>query len=132
MSAAQLAGFRPLGPSLACILLATLALAGCAGSGPQPVLPPQDDEGRFVIQLTTTNRFVPAEAQVPVGSVVVWVNGAVRHDVNAKDGAFSSGGAGSLGPEEEFEFKFDVAGTYSYVCLIHESVGMVGKLTVAG
>jgi plastocyanin len=55
--------------------------AGCSAKG---TVPPMDDQGRYVIRMTDALRFEPAEARVPSGATVVWVNaGQEAHDVAA-------------------------------------------------
>lgn len=113
---------------LALALLSLLALAGCSGSG-GGVVPDQDDEGRYVIHLTAGSKFSPMEAKVPVGATVVWVHdGGAPHDVQG-DG-FTSGSPGGMREGDEFEHTFNEAGTYSYVCDIHQGSGMKGTLVV--
>ena len=110
--------------------LGALALAGCSGSADDGTVPPQDSEGRYVIHMTSSNRFTPALAKVPVGATVVWIHdGGAPHDVQG-DG-FSSGPAGGLREGDEYEFTFDEAGTFEYHCIIHQGSGMKGKIVVA-
>src|SRR5688572_17202999 len=113
---------------LAAALLSLLALAGCSGSG-GGVVPSQDDEGRYVIHLTSGNRFSPMEAKVPEGATVVWVHdGGAPHDVQGDD--FSSGRAAGMEEGDEFEHTFEEAGTYHYFCHVHEGSGMKGTIVV--
>lgn len=116
----------------------TLALAGCSGDGGSDdgsddfVTPPQDDQGRYVIEMGGDhgNRFSPAEAEVPVGATVVWVNNGGSHNVKSDDDAFpASSVSGDTG--EHHEVTFDEEGTFEYHCNPHESLGMVGTLRVA-
>jgi plastocyanin len=72
--------------------------------------------------------FEPAEIDVPVGGVVVWVNGdGVDHTTTADEGQWDSGVVAS---GESFEFTFDEPGTYTYTCLIHAQ--MQGSVVVGG
>jgi plastocyanin len=115
---------------LAVALLSALALAGCSGGG--ATVPSQDDEGRYVIHLTSANKFSPSVAKVPVGATVVWVHdGGAPHDVQDDGGGFTSGVAGGMREGDEFEHTFGEAGTHSYSCHIHEDAGMRGKLVVS-
>lgn len=67
-------------PWLVVLTLAVLA-AGCAAPA-KGTVPPMDDQGRYVIRMTDGLRFEPAEARVPSGATVVWVNvGQEPHDV---------------------------------------------------
>jgi plastocyanin len=115
---------------LALALLSFLMLAGCGT--PAATTPPTDGEGRYVIEMTSGNQFSPAKAQVPVGATVVWEHrGGAPHDVQARDGSFSSGPVGGLTEGEEFPHQFNETGTFSYFCHVHEGSGMKGTLTVA-
>ncbi len=97
--------------------------------------------------------FVPAEISVSVGDTLVWGNNNDRpHTVTAYEegipesaaffasGGFDSEGAardgyetdfsGAIDPGDVYEHTFEVAGTYSYFCIPHESGNMVGTVTV--
>ena len=113
-------------------LLAILSLSVLAGcSTPASKSPAMDPDGRYVIEMTSGNQFSPANAQVPVGATVVWENkGGAPHDVQAKDGSFSSGPVGGLSAGEEWAHQFDEAGTYVYECQVHAGSGMKGTLVV--
>jgi plastocyanin len=70
--------------------------------------------------------FSPKDEQVAAGTTVTWTNNdSFAHSVVADDGSFDSkpldGGA-------SFSFTFDKAGSYSYICGIHNS--MKGTITV--
>ncbi len=72
-------------------------------------------------------KFVPPEVTVAAGDTVTWTNNdTVGHDVTGDD--FSSGEAGAMGGGDTFEFTFDQAGTFDYVCTVHP--GMEGSVTV--
>lgn len=111
---------------------ASLLLAGCSGGAGGAQVPDQDDEGRYVIHMTSGNRFVPADAKVPAGATVVWVNDGGVHDVTAHDESWSSDK--DLGRKiqagQEYERTFDAAGEVEYHCAIHASTGMAGTLHV--
>jgi plastocyanin len=116
--------------SLAATVLAVALLAGCAGGptgGDGFVTPQQDDDGRYVIELTGQNRFEPRHAVVPVGATVVWVVNGGAHTVTANDGSFDSG---QLTQGDEFEQTFDQAGEHVYHCHPHEQAGMTGTLRI--
>jgi plastocyanin len=99
--------------------------------------------------------FDPESLTIAPGDTIVWENvGAVGHSVTAYEeeipgeaAYFASGGfesedaardAYSVGdPEsgdvvggESFEHTFDVAGSYDYFCIPHETVGMVASVDV--
>ncbi len=70
--------------------------------------------------------FDPAEMEVPVGTTVRWTNNdSFDHNVKADDGTFESE---TLGGGDTFEFTFETAGTFAYICGIHPS--MQGMITV--
>jgi plastocyanin len=72
------------------------------------------------------NEFKPKSATVTVGDTVTWKNtGQSAHEVTAS--AFKSG---NLDAGESYSWTATAAGTYSYVCRYHESIGMTGTLTV--
>ena len=118
------------------LLLLALLVAGCSGSPSSELpAPPLDSEGNYLITLTSQNSFSPAEAQVPVGSTVVWkVAPGGFHDVNSKSGpqSFSSDSQypAKMRGNDTFEFTFTEAGTYQYYCKVHEGM-MSATLKVA-
>lgn len=109
-------------------LAASLLLAGCTQSG-HPSVPEQDEQGRYVIHMTASNRFSPGEAEVPVGATVVWVTDGGVHDVTSKDGTFRSEDR-TLSVGESYSFTFAEEGTYPYQCDLHQSQGMKGTIHV--
>jgi plastocyanin len=95
------------------------------------------------IQMTNDNKFSPAEVTVAKGSAVTWQNASTMvhtttddpsKAVNKSDAALPSGAqpwdSGLLQPGQSWTHTFDVAGTYSYFCIPHETLGMLGKITV--
>jgi plastocyanin len=74
-------------------------------------------------------RYSPAIDTVHVGAVVKWKNNdGVNHTVNTDDGTTII--SGNITPTSVFTFTFTTAGTYSYHCIYHGSMGMVGTLYV--
>lgn len=114
--------------AVAFLSLTTLVLlAGCGT--PADKAPPMDAEGRYVVEMTSGNKFSPATAAVPLNATVVWKHmGGAPHDVNAKDGSFSSGPMGGMMEGDEFTHQFSEAGTFPYECHVHS--GMTGTITV--
>lgn len=116
-------------------LLLSLTLAGCGGA-PEPVVPPQDAEGRYVIHMNAANRFTPTHAKVPVGATVLWINDGGVHDVTADDDSWSSDDAAPAGlgqkipSGQSFQRTFTAAGEVGYHCALHRSSGMTGTLVV--
>jgi len=120
------------------------SLSGCLDGGLS------DDD--FDIGMSQ-NAFLPETYEVSVGETVVWGNNGSRgHTVTAyeetiPDGAeyFASGGYDDLGtareewhatgggnipPGEIYEYTFEVPGRHNYLCIPHESSGMVGAVIV--
>jgi plastocyanin len=70
--------------------------------------------------------FQPMSLTVKAGSTVTWTNmDEEPHTVVSSSGLFRSS---ALDTKDSFSFKFDKAGTYSFVCSIHPQ--MVGKIVV--
>ena len=70
--------------------------------------------------------FSPASVEVLVGDSVSWRNGSVReHDVASDVAGFDSG---RVGPGDIFAHTFTAAGTFPYVCRIHDA--MRGEVAV--
>ncbi|HSR31628.1 MAG TPA: cupredoxin family copper-binding protein [Anaerolineae bacterium] len=71
--------------------------------------------------------FMPDPLVVPAGTTVRWTNkDDVSHTVTSDlPGLLDSG---TLLPGERFEYRFDTAGSYSYICTIHPS--MTGTVIV--
>ena len=115
----------------------TLAVAICAlvGStsaisrqaGPPP--PPTCDAGTTQVDVQDFT-FVPQTLTVAQGTTVCWTNtGQSPHTVTSSTGLFDSG---TMMPGDIFSFTFDTPGTFDYICIPHESIGMVGSITVTG
>jgi len=61
--------------------------------------------------------FVPNNVQVKVGGTVTWKNAdTAAHTATDSNGAFDSGMVMAKG---SFKHKFDTAGTYNYLCIVH-------------
>jgi len=82
-------------------------------------------------------RFDPGSFEIAVGDTVRWVWAAGGHNVRATSTPSGSDWAGTPGGDGEtysgdytYEYTFDVAGEYDYVCIPHESLGMTGSFTV--
>ncbi|MFA6096519.1 MAG: cupredoxin family copper-binding protein [Candidatus Paceibacterota bacterium] len=68
--------------------------------------------------------FAPATLTVKAGTAVVWTNNdSVPHTI--KSAGFNSG---TMSKGQTFEFKFENAGSYDYLCGLHPS--MTGKIIV--
>ena len=97
------------------------------------------------IRMTDDMRFEPENPIVAVGDTVVWINvGAMPHTTTDEPGRASVpehnvlpvGAApwdsGLMEPQREFRAVFDRPGEYTYLCTLHEVMGMVGRVTVRG
>ncbi len=72
-------------------------------------------------------RFSPQQVQVRVGQTVTWqFLDEDGHDATANDRSFASE---VLAGGQEYQHRFDRAGTYTYLCTLHPS--MTGTVVVA-
>jgi plastocyanin len=70
--------------------------------------------------------FSPKTVEIRVGDRVTWTNrDAVEHTATARNGSFDTG---LLGEGESRSIRFNVAGTYRYICTPHPS--MTGTVVV--
>jgi plastocyanin len=70
--------------------------------------------------------FSPRTVEIRVGERVTWTNrDSVEHTATARNGSFDTG---LLGEGESRSIRFNVAGTYRYVCTPHPS--MTGTVVV--
>ena len=106
------------------------ALAEDGGSGPEM------EGGKYVVHLVSGNRFSPADLAIPAGATVVWVTDSGIHDVTegeagSESSQWSSEDEGpKMTPGTRYERTFNETGTVHYRCVLHESSGMQGTLTV--
>jgi plastocyanin len=98
-----------------------------------------------IVNMTSEGRFQPAHVTINVGETVEWRNASPKpHTVTANpeltanpahvvlpEGAepFHSE---EIPPGSRYSYSFTVPGTYVYVCLPHEEMGMVGIVHVKG
>jgi plastocyanin len=88
-------------------------------------------------------RFQPSVLTIPAGTTVTWTNTAsVVHTVtddpskafNSADAALPAGAqpwdSGGISPGQTYTQTFTTPGTYQYFCILHESLGMLGTITV--
>jgi plastocyanin len=75
--------------------------------------------------------FSPPRVRVAVGGEVTWTNqGAAPHTATDRNQSYDSG---MLAPQGTFIRRFDNAGTYDYICLVHPNmVGVVEVGAVTG
>src|ERR671921_1348752 len=106
--------------------LAALSLLGLLVFAPSALA--QDQE---VTVRMEDNFFDPANITVEPGTTVTWVqSGNNPHTTTSYDGLWDSGmiEGGSGGT---FSYTFEEPGRYDYFCIPHESLGMVGSVTVS-
>jgi len=95
------------------------------------------------VNMTDANKFEPASVTIAKGGTVTWKNtSSTQHTstddpskaANKADAALPSGAqpwdSGMVDAGKTFSHTFDVAGTYKYFCIPHESVGMLGTVVV--
>ena len=117
---------RPTRPVLLLPVLAALAVAGagCGGGGDDGDAAAAENEATI-----KTFMFEPDPLEVEAGTSVSWTNeDDILHTVTS-----SQGGAGSFderldGAGSTAEVSFEKAGTYEYVCSVHD--GMKGTVVV--
>ncbi|MBW3589013.1 MAG: cupredoxin domain-containing protein [Actinobacteria bacterium] len=77
---------------------------------------------------TQDNVFVPEEITISVGDSIEFENtGRAPHTATAEDGSFDTG---NLNAGQSRTITFNEAGTIEYICIYHESLGMVGTIVV--
>lgn len=75
--------------------------------------------------------FKPAVLRVEPGDTVKFVATDRGHNAQSIDGMTPEGAEAFRGRiNEEIEVTFDVEGTYGYVCLPHQTMGMIGFVLV--
>ncbi|MGC2192696.1 MAG: plastocyanin/azurin family copper-binding protein [Candidatus Dormiibacterota bacterium] len=94
------------------------------------------------IDATDNLRFSPDMACLKVGGTVTWKNtGTISHTTTdtpalaakASDAELPAGATAwshPLSAGESWSLKLTVAGTYKYFCIPHETLGMLGSITV--
>lgn len=145
-------GIVPWYPSERWALFLALGIVVLVGSVPgcdaQPTpeaarrdMPPSS--GVVVISMTDAMRFAPSHPTVSVGDTVVWVNdGALPHTTtddpsqaavpehNVLPPGAQAWDSGVVTAGSTFTQVFATPGEYTYVCILHEAAGMLGRITV--
>jgi plastocyanin len=93
--------------------------------------------------MTDDMRFHPEEVIIVPGDTIVWINdGRMPHTATDKPGTAAMDehnilppgaepfDSGLLQSGERFEHVFTVSGDYTYLCFLHEGLGMIGTVTV--
>jgi len=119
-------------------LLAIAALAAAAacsnstgyGGNPPPPPPPPPPGGHSTTITVANNSFSPTPDSIPAGMVTFsWANGAVTHNVTWTNGPGTLPTASGDKSSGTYTATL-VAGTYTYHCTIHASLGMSGTIVV--
>jgi plastocyanin len=116
-----------LGSAAVLVLMGSLGLTGCSGTGKAATVP-----GEPVATVTVTNMsYSEAEVEVQVGDTVEWVfdDGDIPHDV-AGEGELKGDLQSELMTQGTYTYTFEEPGTYTYHCTPHP--WMVGKVVVEG
>jgi plastocyanin len=129
----------------------TALLASCEIYEPEPqgyggAAGNDQDSAPVTVEMTYYHAFRPGTVTVRVGDTVVWKNASRETHTATADAALvkTSQGkdwvkipdgaipfhSGDLGPTDSFSHTFTIAGTYQYVCLIHEVHAMFGTVVV--
>jgi plastocyanin len=130
----------PPAPRSNLVVVAALFLLGCSSSNPGASANQVPS-----VTMTDTNQFVPATITIQRGTTLVWSNtGGLPHTVtddlskamNKGDAILPDGtqpwDSGIITGGQTYSRTFDVPGQYSYFCVPHEALGMVGRITVNG
>jgi plastocyanin len=131
---------------VACAPAATSTSSGSGASGAQgtvAVPSPGNGQAPVVINMLDTMKFDPATVTVAVGTTVTWRNvGQTAHTatddpskaINKINATLPQGAApwdsDFVSPGQTYAHTFTVPGTYTYFCIPHEALGMVGKVVV--
>ena len=108
-----------------------LAIILCLLQGNLGLETEQETETHVVTVDSTNLRFTPSTLTINEGDTLrfVWGGQALPHNSVEENGVFDSGD-----PERDLDFghvfDYDSAGTYNFFCEPHESVGMLGSVTV--
>jgi plastocyanin len=146
---------EPSGPTRRAFLrgvTASVAVGSAVGGSAQSAAAQEDGGGTtHTVNMTDELVFDPDDITIAPGDTIRWVNvGGVGHSVTAyeeeipSDAAyFASGGfdsesaarggypqQGDIAGGEEYSHTFEVEGDYEYFCIPHETVGMLGAVSV--
>lgn len=117
-----------------------LALTGCGASGPAHDEPPPNVDATVAMQGVSFN---PASIRIRSGNTVQWRNTTnMTHTVTANPSLAANPAnvelpqgaepfhSGTVAAGQVWSYTFTVPGTYRYVCLPHETQGMIGTIIV--
>jgi plastocyanin len=109
--------------------VALLAAAASCAKAPPPIeiaSPSPTDANQVVIY---NFKFKPQTITVPVGATVTWINkDATPHTATHRSFSDEPFDSGDLQFDQTFAHTFHTAGTYDYLCVLHQ--GMRGTVIV--
>jgi plastocyanin len=120
---------RTVRPNRLLALAYAAAISACGSNSTAPASNPCNGRGANVVVNANDNlRFDPANLTISAGQTVCWQNvGTPFHTVTSDDGTtFNS----DLGAGAFFVHTFATVGSFSYHCIPHRAVGMVGSVVV--
>ncbi len=119
------------------------AAAPTASTGSTAGSTPASASNPTTITMTNDNKFSPSTLTVAKGATVTFDNSSTMvHSatddpskaVNKADAQLPDGAqpwdSGLIQPGQKWTHTFDVAGTYKFFCVPHETLGMLGTITV--
>jgi len=122
---------RLLLAAILCLFAANLHAGdgGCACRSDLSVTVSRGASSRATTNVTQTEYMFTAKTiTINVGDTVTWTNnGTIPHTSTSDTGVWDSS---SMNPGQSFSFTFANAGTFPYHCSFHQSLGMVGTVTV--
>ncbi|HEX3357688.1 MAG TPA: plastocyanin/azurin family copper-binding protein [Tepidisphaeraceae bacterium] len=123
------------------LVCGALCIAYACAQTTQPAESGQN--GTVTIKMTNDMTFEPATITVAVGTTVRWENPSKDvHTVtfdpkrasDAKDVSLPKGAkafdSGDVKPGGVYSHQFTIPGTYKYICIPHEDMGMLGQIEV--
>lgn len=78
------------------------------------------------------DRYEPASLNVQVGDVIVFEGDFAFHPLQFQSVPSGANQPATVSSGTSFSYPIAVAGSYSYVCLNHQSLGMTGSFTAQG
>lgn len=115
-------------PTRFAAVAAVVTLTACAGGAQsaQNATPTPADPHQVVIY---NYKFVPQTLTVPVGTTVSWINrDTAPHTATHRTYGAEAFDTGNLPYGQVYQHTFQVAGSYSYLCMYHQ--GMTGTIVV--
>jgi len=113
---------------LTLILTALLMMVAAYGTPINASAEPHDSTVKIVTIKMQHYHFEPDKITIDAGTTVVWINtGKHTHTITDDHAAWDSG---NLKPGEKFSHRFNEKGTFKYICVPHEEIGMIGTIIV--